>query len=507
MKRSRRVRTRTVFVATGLGAAALTGLAMATAGLAALRGELLPLLPPPVAADVVRSVAAAMLVIGLLAALASATLALLLSRALTRPLDLMRQALLRRKGSPEIARLRTGPLADLRVLGQAVRARLEREESRIAELERERGELARLLGGVGEGIVQLSGEGRVLRANPAASQMLGLPEPAEGETFATLVRQLEIRLAATAALEGSPAEPREVVLEDRQLLIVAEPLGASDEDGGAVDGAVVVLIDVTEIRRLEGVRRDFVANASHELKTPLTSIRGYAETLLADDPPAETRAQFLSVIAQNARRLQQIVEDLLDLSRLESGGWIPAEGAVDLRAAVSDAWSPFAERAAEAGVVLEVDPSAEASLGADPVAVRQILTNLFDNSLRYTGSGDRIVVRGRETVDPAGRAGIDAARASAGPTVASMRTRRSGGGGRRGAFIVEVADTGTGIPAESLPRIFERFYRADPARSRGEGGTGLGLAIVKHLMERMGGSVQAQSELGRGTSILLAFPR
>jgi signal transduction histidine kinase len=264
-------------------------------------------------------------------------------------------------------------------------------------------------------------------------------------------------------------QDRQLDVDGRVLLVNARPLGG--------DGTMLVLHDLTELRRLENVRRDFVANVSHELKTPLTSISGFTETLLADAPDApdaETSRRFLGIILGNARRMQRLVDDLLDLSRIEAGRWQPAAEPVDVAAAARDVFATLADRAAARGVALDVQVArGAAEVHADPDAVRQILTNLVDNSLRYTASGKRVEVRA---------------------------TRLDGG------VEVAVRDEGSGIGSEHLPRIFERFYRVDASRSREEGGTGLGLAIVKHMTEAHGGRVTAESTVGRGTTISCWFP-
>ena len=245
----------------------------------------------------------------------------------------------------------------------------------------------------------------------------------------------------------------------------------------------VAVADLTALRRLESVRRDFVANASHELKTPLTSIRGYAETLLDDDLPADMRRQFIATISDNADRLQRIVDDLLDLSRLESGRWQPRLTTLEADTVAREAWHDFEERALERGVRFDVAADCDTGVLADRSGLEQIFSNLYDNALRYTGEGGAIEVRIVETTGPA--------------------SRRQG---QPPLTAIEVSDTGAGIPGDVLPRIFERFYRADPARSRAEGGTGLGLSIVKHLAESMGGGVDARSRLGRGTTIRVMLP-
>jgi signal transduction histidine kinase len=218
----------------------------------------------------------------------------------------------------------------------------------------------------------------------------------------------------------------------------------------------------------------FLSLASHELKTPLTSISGYSETLLHDRPDQATTQQFLQVILHNARRMQRLVDDLLDLSRIESGRWQPKLEEVNLPLVIRSVMDEHREQSVARKVALETDVAPEAAtLVADEDAIRQILTNLIDNALRYTPEGGRIICRARLV-------GSDLA--------------------------LSVADTGTGIRREHLPRIFERFYRADPSRSREEGGTGLGLAIVKHLVEAHGGRVMAESVLGQGTTVTCVFP-
>ena len=221
------------------------------------------------------------------------------------------------------------------------------------------------------------------------------------------------------------------------------------------------------------MRRDFVANVSHELKTPLTSIAGYAETLALEATPGTQTERFTRPILSNARRMHRLVDDLLDLSRIESGRWQPDPERVDVRGLAEEAWAAFADRARERQIQFSAAVGNVRYVTADSEALRQVLTNLFDNALRYTPPGGRIAV----SLEPA-----------------------------PGGVTVSVADTGSGIAPEHLPRIFERFYRADPGRSREEGGTGLGLAIVKHLVEAHGGRVEAHSMPGRGTTIRMFFP-
>jgi signal transduction histidine kinase len=316
-----------------------------------------------------------------------------------------------------------------------------------------------------EGVIACDGAGKVTIANPAARRMLGYGPDSRMPELPVLFRQKTARELVAAALKGANGPDREVELDDKTCLLSARGL-----PGG---GAVVVLHDLTELRKLEAVRRDFVANVSHELKTPLTSIAGYAETLIADLPEPETTRRFLETILQNARRMQELVDDQLDLSRIESGSWRPVIQSVEAESLLREAWEPF-QASSRGSLTFRVEVAAGArTLMVDPAALRQVLTNLYDNASRHTSSGG--VITARLIPDGTG-------------------------------LLLTVQDTGTGIGSEHLPRVFERFYRADPSRSRAGGGSGLGLAIVKHLVESHGGRVWATSSLGEGTTIACWFP-
>jgi two-component system, OmpR family, phosphate regulon sensor histidine kinase PhoR len=343
------------------------------------------------------------------------------------------------------------------------------------QLQLERDQLSALLGSGSEGLLQISRAGRIVHVNAAATMLLGLPADIRGQPVSTLIRHAELRQMLVHAAAGQPQDPIELTFDDRHLFAICRQL--TDDEG-----AVAAIIDLTEVRRLEVVRRDFVANVSHELKTPLTSIRGYAETLIGDDLPADIRKQFLEVIQKNTMRIQRIVDDLLDLSRLQSGGWRPEIHEVNAVDLVADVWATCADTANSRSIDFRVAASHRVQVAADPGGLRQVLSNLFDNALRYTPAGGRVNVL------------ID--------EVKNGRHSEP-----EGDFIeIQVQDSGSGIPREALPRIFERFYRVDPARSRAEGGTGLGLSIVKHLVESMHGEVTAESELGKGTTIRIRLP-
>ena len=417
-----------------------------------------------------RAVAAA----GLVMLLAAALVAWLLAGFLARPLLNITAA------ARDIATGRAAEFPDVRVPElanhvDALRAMHHELERRFDDLRREREESRTLLESLSDGVLAADRRGIVVSINAAARRLLGYGPSEPLPPLAELFHDRQHRALMREIMAGGVVDRRELDFGDRSVVVSARPF----EDGGTL----LVLNDVTDVRRLETIRRDFVANVSHELKTPLTAIAGYAETLAGETPASsggEGESQrFAQVILENAQRMQRLVDDLLDLSRIESGGWRPEPENVDVEAAAREAWNPFAARATERGVRFETAVKNSAATAAvDPDALRQIFTNLFDNALRHTqpkGSIRVVVERA-----PPGKDG--------------------------GCVLIRVADTGSGIPADHLPRIFERFYRVDPGRSRHEGGTGLGLAIVKHLVEAHGGRMEAESELGRGTTILLYFP-
>lgn len=398
---------------------------------------------------------------GLLAMALSLLVAYWLSVVLARPLVVLAERarqLAQGDFSTRLPRRGSG-VAELSDLTLAFNRLNDELQARMTELRRDRDEMGALIDTMAEGVVALTDDARLLRANKTAYQQLGLPRdlPAYAPV-GTLVRQQDLR----DLLEESvvhPLQSREIQVGDRVLLAASRRLD--------LGGAVTTFLDITERRRLEQVRRDFVANASHELKTPLTAVRGFAETLLESEPPEDLRVRFLSSIRDNTLRMQRLVDDLLDLSRLESGGWTAGQEDVSVAELARETWAQFAERAREREIEFAVVGDAEVE--ADPQGLEQIFRNLMENSLRHSEDGGSIEL---EVTRPT-------------------------------PHLVEIAfsDDGEGIPSRALPRIFERFYRADSSRARDIGGTGLGLAIVRHLVNAMGGDVWAESELGKGTTI------
>ena len=397
--------------------------------------------------------------------------AIVVARAIVRGIHELRSEVAR------LARLRSSPvdvqnIAELHELRAAITATTDELHTRADAVDLVNRRLRAVVESMTEGVIQLTGDARFLHANAAARALLHLPEQLEQQSVSSVIRHRELRSVLQAAVEGTTVQPTEITIDDRHLLI--SPRRLQFPGGGAIPGAVVGVVDLTQLRRLEAVRRDFVANVSHELKTPLTSIRGYAETLLSDDVSAEQQQQFIGVIKSNADRLQGIIDNLLDISRLQSGGWQPVLQVVDAAAIAREVWGQIAINARKP-LDFDVVELANPRVLADENALRQVFANLLDNAVRHTPEAGSITVR-------------------FGMVAENMSE-------------ITVTDTGSGIPREALPRIFERFFRADASRRRADGGTGLGLSIVKHLVEQMNGSLTAQSELGKGTSIRILLPR
>ncbi|HKO14594.1 MAG TPA: ATP-binding protein [Gemmatimonadaceae bacterium] len=399
----------------------------------------------------------------LIALLLAFVLTFLFARRVSRPIIELRDVARRLASGDLSQRPQLAAAGEVGDLADALSRMAEQLEARLGALEAEDALTTGLFESLSEGVLAVDRGGRVVRANESARVLLGARDPVPFPAT-QLPRDRALRDAIAAAQAGTVTEPAESMIDGRTLAVTARPLR-----GG---GAVLALFDLTPFRKLEAVRRDFVANVSHELKTPLTVIGGYAETL-ADDDSLRTHARhFARTIRNNAQRMQRLVEDLLDLSRIESGGWRPAPELLDVAAAAREAVAPLRAAAEQKGVTLTVRANDAPLVHADPTALRQVISNLVSNAVRHTTRG--------------------------GITVFS-RPDRDG-------VVIGVCDTGIGIPPEHLPRIFERFYRVDPGRSRAEGGTGLGLSIVRHLVEAHGGRVWAESTVGTGTTIQAVFP-
>jgi signal transduction histidine kinase len=400
---------------------------------------------------------------GFAALVVALILAAAFARTVSRPIVELRDVTQALAGGDLSRRPALSAPGEIGDLADAVHRMAEQLESRLAALQADDALMAAMIDLLQEGVAAVNAQRQVVILNAPARRLLNIIDQVPF-TADLLPRDPELRDRLAGALAGEPSEPTEIVLGGRTVMLQARPL----REGGAL----LAIFDLTTTRRLEAVRRDFVANVSHELKTPITIIGGFAETLASDDPSADERRRFVEAILTNARRMQRLVDDLLDLSRIESGGWVPKPERIDLRATAGEVAAAFAASAGDHGVALgtAIDHRAS-SITADATAVRQVLSNLVDNALRHTPAGGKVTIFSEP--DPLG-------------------------------IALGVRDTGSGITAEHLPRIFERFYRVDPARSREAGGTGLGLSIVKHLVEAHGGRVAAESA-GRGTTVRAVF--
>jgi two-component system phosphate regulon sensor histidine kinase PhoR len=371
-----------------------------------------------------------------------------------------------------------------------VRARVEREEDvgqlgaafdqlaaslsqTVGELRSERDLVSRILDGMQEGVLLLDKDGKVALMNPALREMLLLRADLVGQPLLEVVRHAELKELLDRARTTRTTCSGEVELgglKPRRLLVRGT---AFTQNTG---GLLAVFFDVTDIRRLESLRRDFVANVSHELRTPVTAILSAAETMemaLARDPEGAKR--FLGIIERNAARLQRLIEDLLDLSRIESRELRLRPERFAFEPFATHLLGMFRERAEKRKIALRLESAKGLEVEADRRALEQVVTNLVDNAVKYCPEGCSVVVRAERTDTPIG-----------------VRMR--------------VEDDGTGIEEKHLPRLFERFYRVDAGRSREMGGTGLGLSIVKHLVEAMGGTIDVVSIVGKGTTFDVEIP-
>jgi two-component system phosphate regulon sensor histidine kinase PhoR len=366
-------------------------------------------------------------------------------------------------------RTRVGGHDEIGALGAAL-DQLARSLSRsMEEVRSERDLVNGILHGMAEGVLVVGADGRIVLTNPALKAMLLLAADPHGKYVLHLIRNADlIELLERARSGETPEMELELAgLMPRRVLVRAVALH------GEPKSVLAVFVDVTELRRLESVRRDFVANASHELRSPLTTIRAAAETLSSiEDDPEGTR-RFAALIERNAERLQNLVDDMLELSRIESRELQLQPETIALEPLAERVVAQQAHRAQLKAIAIERDVAAVPAVQADRRALEHVLGNLLDNALKYCPEGSRVRIAA---------------------TVDEDRVR------------VAVSDNGPGIGAEHLPRLFERFYRVDAGRSRELGGTGLGLAIVKHLIEAMGGTVAVDSRPGAGSTFSFTLP-
>lgn len=406
--------------------------------------------------------------IALLLSLGMASLAAVWASRATRQLTEVARRMSHGELNTQIPQLGDDEFGELgRTLGQLARSL----SGTLGELRLERDRMAGILTRMSEGVLLLDEDQRITLINPALREMLLLQDDCIGKSVLDVIRHADLKRLldqVRASAEGMTHEIEISGLKPRRLLVHVAPVGTAG-------GVFAVAFDVTEMRRLESVRRDFVANVSHELRTPVTAIRSAAETIrdvAVHDVAALPR--FTDIIARNAERLGNLVDDLLDLSRIESREIQIVREELDVSMLLSQVVALFRERAEKRQLNLVLDvPVNTPRIQGDRKALEHILTNLVDNAVKYSGSGAVIRVRAK-------------------PVGSSL------------AFQVE--DTGPGIAAEHLPRIFERFYRVDTGRSRELGGTGLGLSIARNLVEAMGSHIDVESTIGIGTRFEFTMP-
>lgn len=410
-----------------------------------------------------------------LLAVASAGAALLHARHFARPIEELRAGAERFGRGDLKRRVPIYPAYELADLAEALNTMAAQLDKRIDEITRQRNEREAIFESMQEGVLAIDAGERILSINRAAANLLGVVAPAAaGKLVQEAVRHVDLQRFLSEALSGAAEGVHTATLSgagEAILQVRSAPL--RDAEGRRM-GLLVILADVTRLHHLENLRRDFVANVSHELKTPITSIKGYAETLLegAIEEPGHAR-RMVDVIRRQADRLREIIEDLLSLSRLDRQEPIEREECA-LRDIIAQAIEVTSHQAASRNVPVSVICPAEIRVFGNTTLLAQAIANLVENAVKYGNGGNEVSVCATERVSE---------------------------------IRIAVQDKGWGIAREHLPRLFERFYRVDKARSRDLGGTGLGLSIVKHVAQAHGGRVDVESEPGKGSTFSLYLPR
>lgn len=407
----------------------------------------------------------------------AATGALLLSRRLARllldPLDEIR-SLAEALQSGAFERRLLWSFGDVRdttaIRLNAMADHLVRE---IESARREAQQLEAVLGSMVEGVLVLDLEDRIVLVNPGFREVFGIWGNVRDRSLVEVLRNREVGKLIEAAREDSQPVIRDVSVHSgspRTVMAHATRFPSS----GPPAGLIAVFHDVTEIRRVDRVRRDFVANASHELRTPLTSIQGFAETLQKGGLGAEDRARCLETIQRNVVRMRDLIDDLMALSRIEHDGAPLERAPVDALELAHEIVADLQRRFETQRITARIETESAPEVLADRRALAQVIENLVTNAIRYSDPGSEVRLRVESRDD---------------------------------AIEISVADSGIGIPPDALDRIFERFYRVDASRSRAVGSTGLGLSIVRHLVQAMGGTIRVESELGVGSCFAFTVPR
>ncbi|WP_168122063.1 ATP-binding protein [Paenibacillus sp. HB172176] len=420
----------------------------------------------------------AVLIAGLLILfVAAALISYRIAQGLTKPLEKITRVAKRIKNMDYRARVEVTKQDEIGELGTAINAMADSLQVQMSRIKQNESQLESVLDNMINGIVMIDANGVILLMNRRAEDVLGFSaRELVGRHFTDAKQQYELSQLIQEALDTKEHLKEETTFyfpEERLLELNLVPVSAGP--GGGFGGVLLVLQDVSAIRRLERMRSEFVANVSHELKTPIAAVKGFAETLLSGAvQDKETTNSFLQIIYDESDRLNRLIGDILELSKIESRRVPLLFSPVDLDAFVGKTIALLEPEAARKDIKLSRDVEQGLFIEADEDRLRQIMMNLLSNGINYTGEGGKVSV----SIHAAGEDYIR----------------------------IEISDTGLGIPKKDLPRIFERFYRVDKARSRSSGGTGLGLSIVKHLVELHKGTITVSSSVGIGTTFTIELP-
>jgi two-component system phosphate regulon sensor histidine kinase PhoR len=428
--------------------------------------------------EAVRGVQRRVILGGVATAVLAGAISWLLVRRITRPLEHLQQGAARFARGELHHRLPVPEIQEFTALAEALNQMAAELDSKLTELIRERNERDAILSSMVEAVLAFDSQQRLIRCNWAAAELMGIDtQRALGRPLPEVIRNAEIqRLVAEVLRSGKPAIGEVVLIGESQRVLQLHGT-VLHGDAGNGGGVLIVSHDVTELKKLERVRRDFVANVSHELRTPVTSIKGFVETLLDGAMHEPERLQrFLDIVASQTNRLNAIIEDLLTLSRLEQEGE-QAEIALvvgQLHNVLDSAIEVCRQKATEKNIHLELTCSPELQAAINAPLLEQAVINLIDNAVKYSPPGQTVHIEATSTEQET---------------------------------VISVRDHGCGIGREHLPRVFERFYRVDKARGRKLGGTGLGLSIVKHIAQVHGGRATVESTLGQGSTFFIHLPK
>jgi two-component system phosphate regulon sensor histidine kinase PhoR len=398
---------------------------------------------------------------------------LLVSRTITKPLIQLRNdtQLIARGQYDDIRTLRTGD--EIETLSGALVDMAQALKHSFSSITEKNSRLQAVFMAVPGGILAVDNDENIIMANPTARKMFSITADPEGKHFMEVVKNPRLESIVREAGAAHSVVEKEISLLRGMEEMFLQVFAVSVVNDSKTYGVILLAQDITRIRKLENMRSDFAANVSHELKTPLTVISGFIDTLKAPDISPQDAARFLDIISLESERLTRLIDDVLVLSDIENTAAIPVP-LIDIRQGVSGAVQLLEQAAAEKGVTLTLDIcDAETLVMADMDRIKQMVINLVDNAIKYTPQNGAVNV----SVTKAGR-----------------------------HAVVTIEDNGIGIPAENIPRLFERFYRVDKSRSRALGGTGLGLAIVKHIVNLIGGHITVRSHVGEGTRFDVFLP-